>query len=273
MSHIDRRAFLQSLAAQFSWYASVLLPRMRLPGPRLDIVMVGGGAGEAFRQGVDMGVDEAARAATLFGGSVAVRTVRSAKGITSPHDSLTILLGGRTLSDATALAAASGNALLYMNALCREDALHDDCWRAVFHVAPAAKSLSAVQSAFARKGKPAGTVTTWDASLTRFGADTLNKRFVSRYGTPMTDEAWQGWCAVKIAWEAALRSRATTILELSAYLVRESARFDAHKGEALYFDARHELVQPLYLVAGDAARRTVVDEKIVDAHMTAVTCK
>ena len=90
----------------------------------------------------------------------------------------------------------------------------------------------------------------------------------------MTEEAWQGWCAVKIAWEAALRSRATTIAELSTYLERASARFDAHKGEALYFNARHELVQPLYLLAERSGARTVVDEMIAGAADTStLPCK
>ena len=68
----------------------------------------------------------------------------------------------------------------------------------------------------------------------------------------MDSSAWGAWFAVKCAWEGALQSKASTASQLIAHL--EKARVDGHKGVGLYFDAHHELVQPLYLVSGDEVR-------------------
>jgi ABC transporter substrate binding protein (PQQ-dependent alcohol dehydrogenase system) len=99
----------------------------------------------------------------------------------------------------------------------------------------------------------------WDASLTRFGADTLNQRFEARYRQPMTDDAWTGWLAVKMLWEAALRARTSEPDVVGAVLTRESTRFDGHKGRALSFRSwDHQLRQPVYvLIGGSGGPRTV----------------
>ena len=102
------------------------------------------------------------------------------------------------------------------------------CVREVFHVASGSWGV------------------TWLPTLTRFGADSLNKRYRARYQTGMTPTAWCSWFAVKCAWESALKSRASNAADLIAYLESPRARFDGHKGVALYFDGTHELRQPMY---------------------------
>jgi hypothetical protein len=90
----------------------------------------------------------------------------------------------------------------------------------------------------------------WHPGLVRFGADSLNKRFVSRYRTTMSSAAWCSWFAVKCVWEASLRSRASDSASLAAYLERQGTAFDGHKGVPLRFDASHRLVQPIYATDG-----------------------
>jgi hypothetical protein len=91
----------------------------------------------------------------------------------------------------------------------------------------------------------------WHPSLTRFGADTLNKRYRARFQAGMTSAAWCGWFAVKCAWEAALRSRAGSGAELAEWLEQPTSRFDGHKGAPLYFDRAHVLAQPTYDERGE----------------------
>lgn len=87
----------------------------------------------------------------------------------------------------------------------------------------------------------------WHASLDRFGASELNERFVARYRTPMTSDAWAGWAAVKALGESALRRRPD---ENPCEALRR-LRFDGHKGRSLFFDPESGvLVQPLYIVEG-----------------------
>ena len=82
----------------------------------------------------------------------------------------------------------------------------------------------------------------------------MNKRFRARTGSRMDSSAWGAWFAVKCAWEGLLQSKSTTAAQLIAHLEKPTARFDGHKGVALFFDAHHELVQPLYVVSGTEVR-------------------
>ena len=88
----------------------------------------------------------------------------------------------------------------------------------------------------------------WHADLERFGARQLNDRYVQRYGAPMTSAAWEGWMAVKIAWESGLRARDGDVAAALAH-----GAFDGHKGAALRFGADDRILrQPLIIVASDA---------------------
>jgi hypothetical protein len=111
----------------------------------------------------------------------------------------------------------------------------------VFHVASSAPERREALERW-QGSKPEGVrVVDWHPSLTRFGAEQLNQRFESRFGSPMDERAWAAWLAVMAAAEAALRN--TTL---------ERLRFDGHKGARLSFRSEdHTLRQPLYVVAGD----------------------
>ena len=136
-----------------------------------------------------------------------------------------------------------------MNLGCSDDSLRGrDCQATLFHVAP---SDEMYRDAVAQAGAPSDAkATAWDPSLTRFGADTLNERFHSRFGQAMTAEAWLGWIAIKILWESSLRARSTDSRMLMQYMSRDDTRFDGHKGRPLSFRPwDHQLRQPLYVVS------------------------
>jgi hypothetical protein len=159
-------------------------------------------------RGVDMGVAEAQHAASLFGGTVAI----------GDGPGLSVVIGGVP-------SAAVHD--VYMNVVDLSPESRG-CRREVFHIASGSWGV------------------TWLPALTRFGADSLNKRYRSRYGAGMTPAAWCAWFAVKCSWEAALKSKATSTTELIAFLQSPEARFDGHKGTALFFDGANELRQPMY---------------------------
>jgi hypothetical protein len=103
----------------------------------------------------------------------------------------------------------------------------------------------------------------WHWSLERFGGEQLNARFRRRFGTPMDSPAWAGWIALKIALDAALHAKAVTGAALLHQLADPRARYDGQKGRPLRFAPdTHQLVQPLYRVAGHGDAEHVAAEVI-----------
>jgi ABC-type branched-subunit amino acid transport system substrate-binding protein len=220
--------------------------------------------------GIRMGVEEAQRAALLFGGDVQLTSLAGDARLMATERALqdlvrrerpTTVFGGVDSEGCAALAdLAERQGLLYLNVTSSDDALRGaDCRGTTFHVMP---SAAMYRDALARAEPPVDSsarCVAWDASLTRFGADTLNQRFQVRYRRPMSDDAWTGWFAVKMLWEAALRARTSEPDAVGAVLTRESTRFDGHKGRALSFRPwDHQLRQPVYvLIGGSGAPRTI----------------
>lgn len=200
-------------------------------------------------RGVEMGVEEARHAARLFGREVRLVTGSDAARLVSV-DGVQALAGGFAVDECRALGElADARGVPWLNVGCADDALRGaGCHAAAFHVAPSAAMLA---DAAAGAGVPGGRAEAWDAALERFGADQLNQRYRARFGEPMDASAWAGWFAVKVVWESALRARSTDPAALRAWMARDAAQFDGHKGRPLSFRAwDHQLRQPLY-VAGD----------------------
>jgi hypothetical protein len=189
--------------------------------------------------GALLGLEEARHAAVLFGGDVQLTKI--SEKATSGH---TAIIGDHDAERCARL----GRTSLVMNVSCASNALRGErCAPTLFHVAPSERMLDDAGSG----------AMAWDASLERFGADTLNQRFRSRFGRAMTAPAWTSWLAVKILWEASLRARSTDSTAIARYLTRETTQFDGHKGRPLSFRAwDRQLRQPLYV-------RTA--EKLVEA--------
>jgi hypothetical protein len=201
---IQRREFLGLFAAAGVARALGRVGPAAPPALRISITT----EDRDIERGAAMAVDEAQRAASLFGGTVAI----------GDGPGLRVAIGGiptRPVHD------------IHMNVVGLKPEARA-CVREVFHIASGSSDV------------------TWLPTLTRFGADSLNKRYRARYQAGMSAAAWSAWFAVKCAWEAALKSRASDTTALIAYLESPAARFDGHKGVALYFDAAHVLKQPIY---------------------------
>jgi len=208
--------------------------------------------------GIRLGIDEASHSAALFGGSVITVPITAS---TLQAARVAAIIGGDAQNCAVLARAAESARVIFMNVRCTSDALRGrDCRPTTFHVVP---SDAMYHDALTRAKAPPGAVAAaWDASLERFGADTLNGRFRARFGRGMSAEAWLGWMAIKVLWESSLRARSADTSALVDYLSREVTQFDGHKGVPLSFRTwDRQLRQPVYIVnVGRDRQRRVIAE-------------
>ena len=179
------------------------------------------------RAGIDLGLEEMGRTANLLGREVRIHWVEGpAAGwpsLSANGPVLAIITAGEP--NVTAPGANPGVPVLDLSP--RPSAVPAD---------------AADHWTFRVRAEPPGTE--WTPELDRFGAGELNERYERRTGRGMSADAWVGWVAVKAIVEAALRSEAAEPAALADAL--RTLRFDAHKGEPLYFDGAQRLVQPVY---------------------------
>jgi hypothetical protein len=258
MTDLSRRAFI----ARTTMLAGALPCALRAPsgrpafaraGPALRIGVVNppAAADDARGMGITLGAEEAQHAAALFGGSL---TVVPLHGDALPSD-LSAIIGDHDCATTRRIGAlADPTGVPVMNVACADDALRGaECRRSMFHIVPSeAMCRAAVAQAVAEAhATPAATVTAWLPSLHRFGADTLNGRFVARFRQPMSQDSWTAWLAMKILWESALRVGSGEPPKLATFLTRDTTQFDGHKGLPLSFRQwDRQLRQPLYVVEG-----------------------
>ena len=250
MEHrLDRRGFLGSAAALCLGYVVPSVPRHdRSEGAIADVtlrvaLLNVGPTARTRHQGALLGVEEARHAAELFGGTVTLELIEHAEAAAAAPAAA--IIGDEDEGHCRSIVAARrSESPLLMNVACTSDALRGAaCSPRAFHVAPSDGLLADARASV----HGASMAVVWDASLTRFGADTLNQRFRRRFGVPMAPTAWTAWFAVKVLWESALRMKSGEANRIADYLTRETTRFDGHKGHALSFGASdHQLRQPLY---------------------------
>lgn len=198
--------------------------------------------------GLVLGAEEASHAATMFGGRFELVPVSPS---TFRPSGLSAVIGDGDHAHCVTLAAAASDAgVPFFNIACTADDLRGAfCRRTMFHVVPSdAMFGDALATTHGR-----GPALAWHPSLNRFGADTLNRRFVARFEHAMTSDAWPAWMATKIIWESSLRARSAEPAKLIDYLSRDTTQFDGHKGLPLSFRSwDRQLRQPVY-VTNDSA--------------------
>jgi hypothetical protein len=231
-------------------------PRWRAPiALRIGIAAASSAAHASTdrQSGIDLGIDEARHAARLFGGAIEAIPLATP----TAHDSkLSAIVGAGDVDACSAWAEHAREVhVVFMNVSCTSDAFRGaSCGPTVFHIVP---SDAMYKDAASGRG---ASVVAWDASLSRFGAETLNQRFRARFGRPMTTDAWAAWLAIKILWESSLRAKTDDAGELAAYMARESTQFDGHKGQPLSFRAwDHQLRQPVYILGDANGERLIRD--------------
>jgi len=269
MSHappkLDRRAFLHCAADAFACVigAQMLTPESRRTiSPSLRVV-VGVGNGDQYAtslMGVELGIDEAKRAASLLGGTVELVSRAASASDASAiirRERPSAMLCAASADDVAELSRACADLRIpLLNLSAADDSLRNErCSRFTFHVcASNAMRQSAISAMSHTSARTDTTIEMWSGRLERFGAAQLNDRFQSRFHRPMDSQAWAGWFAVKVAWEANLRARTTDASAIAEFLDRETAQFDGQKGVPLSFRHwDHQLRQPLYAVAASSS--------------------
>jgi hypothetical protein len=261
MRVLNRRQFLESATVGGIACLSSRPGTWFAPGTLRIGVLVDDSASDVSK-GIRLGSDEAIRSASLFGKRLEVLTEvaqrdsdTEARALLGRHP--VVLVSG--LADAIRmrhlLQVVGSHDLWVLNAAATADTLRSPCARPVFHVAASDAMKAAATRSAAGPALPNDRVlraVMWEPSLERFGAGQLNARFRSRFGTPMTGEAWAGWMAMKLAVESFLRTNVVDASILMNYAGQAGTRFDGHKGMPLSFRAEdHQLRQPMYVVGGE----------------------
>ena len=244
---LSRRSFLARttlLAVGAPAVARTARERLAPFSLRVGVVNKPRSADDPRGMGLALGVEEATHAASMFGGTIELVAMMVSEFKPS---GLSALIGDADTATCTELSTRASEAgVPFLNVACSADDLRGaSCRPTLFHVAPSdAMKRDALSAAHV-----GGAVTAWHSSLERFGADTLNRRFQTRFRREMTSDAWTAWMGVKILWESSLRVRSGDTTKLLDYLTRDTTQFDGHKGSPLSFRVwDRQLRQPLYVV-------------------------
>jgi hypothetical protein len=226
---VSRREFARSLFGIMTGVAG-----LRLTSDALVIAIVHPSLSATFGKGVRMGVEEANRSASLFRKQLVVHDTTMATAATLPAQLIIACVNDSQLKQLAATCDRRGITLF--NCGSRADSLRRRlCSPRTFHI----EGSEAMYASAAREALHAKRIVLWDATLEKYGAAQLNDRFRSFAHAPMTDSAWAGWVAVKIAWEMFLRGKSSP----------GDLQFDGHKGAPLSFRSwDHQLRQPLYAI-------------------------
>lgn len=258
---LDRRGFIRAAGALLLAGSDLrFAPRPRFQDAlRICFVPGADAAAASAARGVTLGVEEAARTGQLVGRRIELVTADSLEGAVqlAVDRSASALIGGFDDAQCDALVElAHRTGVLMMNVGCRADVWRSSqCDRNVFHVEASDSMYADALAARGAAGEVPTTAALWHPSLERFGAGQVNDRFRARFAGEMDGPAWAGWMAVKVLWEASLRTRTTDSERLRSYLESDRTQFDGHKGWPLSFrQSNHQLRQPLYLVGGPSNR-------------------
>ena len=208
----------------------------------------------SLERGVRLGLEETSRAAAMLGRELSLHEGEAHDLLVGGVDAM---VGGSAIDGLATGALADAAGVVYLDAFPGTTGTMAAPPRHVFHVAPGEATR---RTALAR-ASAAGEVVLWHPALRRYGAAQLNARHRARFDAPMDSHAWAGWMAMKIIWESASRLDRSRGDTLADWLVSSRARFDGHKGRALFFDpATHELRQPLYVVRELAGSEDEIEE-------------
>lgn len=244
-----RRRLLGSAAAAGAW-AAIGVPSPGAEPSQLHSSQLrlgwwaGAGTGPGYAQGFELGVEEAERLVGLLGGSLAVQRADGALAQAIPRlaaAGASVVIAAAAPRDLETV-AAPGRTVVLAIAPGEED-------RSVSGVLRVGWPRSWRESALAANASAAAAprvVVDWHPGLQRYGAGQLNDRFTRRFASPMREEAWRGWIAVKAAAEALARAGSSG----DPTPALRTLVLDGHHGTPLRFSRSGLLLHPAYLAGG-----------------------
>lgn len=231
---MQRREFLVALP--------LLIAARSFPGAErtLGIAYGAGTEGSAPRSGLRFGLEEGRRTAQLPGRELTWLEHAGPNALTS------LARGGAELVIAL---GDVGGAFPGGPPVLRVPVNENDrssCGGEEWHVGPTPEQRAAVLASFRaqRRGAPRELrAVAWAPTLEKYGAQQLNERYLEFARVGMSEGAWLGWIATRVAFECALRGAP------AAQLRGDNFAVDGHKGTALRFERfSRRLEQPLYVV-------------------------
>ena len=225
----------------------------------ISIAYVGTGHDNAQR-GTQLGMDEAQLQGEFLGQQYQ---------LTSELPDALAIVAAVPADELRAIAARYPDKPVF-NVAAPDDQLRTSCVANLLHIVPSHQMLVDAVAQW-HQYHPDGSVAAhaWDASFEKYAALQLNNRFREQFGTPMDDEAWAGWAAIKLVSDMIVREQIDSSVQLLA-AVRLKLAFDGQKGTDLSFRLDGQLRQPLLLVeqgeiVGEAPVRGVADIDDLDS--------
>ncbi len=236
---VDRREFVRSLASAF-----VVAAGIRTDAP-FKLGILRDSRRSSFDDGISLGLEEASRAASLFGHAV-LHVIDGADVKPLMKNGAQAVIGAVEYPDAREVAdSCNAGGAAYLNCGARSNEFRKTCGSLLFHI-----EASDAMYSDARAKAPSSSVVLWDATLEKYGAAQLNDRFRAASRHSMDGRAWCGWFAVKVVLESVLRAKIQTGMQLGTHLRDDRTQFDGHKGAPLSFRTwDHQLRQPLYALS------------------------
>jgi len=265
-----RFAWLASLGVLCTALAGGSLPVQAQQPLEVRLVFVGLADGPGHR-GALQGLAEANAQGEFLGQAYVLDTVEPAAAAAAftgtPPAAVVAALPANAL---LALARAHPDTLL-LNVSLADDAVRAACLPNLLHTLPDAAMRAAGEAQWQKanpKG-PSAVAHAWHHTFEKYAAAQLNKRYRDSFATPMVDEAWAGWAAVKIVSDTVARTQSAAPAALREAL-RGAIAFDGQKGVEMDFRADGQLRQPLLLihedtVVGEAPVRGVAEVEDLDS--------
>ena len=156
------------------------------------------------------------------------------------------------------------------NVTAGDDALRQGCTTNLLHVPPSDAMRSDAVAQWLQKNPEADVEAwAWHPKFVKYAARDLNKRFLKVQGSPMDDDGWAGWAAVRIVAVSVIMTQGTEPSALLAFMKSELG-FDGQKGVPHTFRDTGQLRQRLLIVeggelAGEAPVRGVADTTDLDS--------
>jgi hypothetical protein len=237
----------------------------------VQVIYVGADQGSVW-QGVLLGQHEAHILGRFTGQSYTVQRISpqalQAAALQPLPTAVVAATDAETLQRLSAQFAPFGVAVFNLTA--DDDALRHACLPNLLHIPPSARMKADAVAQWKKKHPDAEVqAQAWHKDFVKFAARDLNKRFRKAYNTPMDDDAWAGWAALKMISETVARTQTSEPPRILAYL-REELHFDGQKGMPHTFRDTGQLRQPLLIVeagkvVGEAPVRGVVDTSNLDS--------
>ncbi len=151
------------------------------------------------------------------------------------------------------------------------DSLREKCISNLFHTIPSERMRADAVAQWKQKHPESKAVAAnWNSDFRKYAASQVNKRFKDLHeGTPMDDQSYSGWIAVKILSDAVVRTGSNDGKTLIPFFKTDLV-VDGAKGLKMTFRETGQLRQMLLLVedgkvVGEAPVRGVVDTTNLDS--------